>query len=160
MLLEKISAACEGLEDSRSLRNQKHPFLSVIGNSFSGMADFAQCHLDDLSKLFPLPHGAPSHDTFQRIFDALSPRAFLECFALFTEHLATAVKGLNVLDEKTIRHSSKNGNNLYIVSAWCDENRLVLGHVATHSAAGSELTAMKQVLSLLDLAGRTISVDA
>lgn len=102
MLFEKMSEAFEGLEDRRSRRNRKHPFMSAIGigllstlaryDSFSGMADFAECRSTDLMKLFPLPHGTPSHDTFQRIFDSLNPSAFLECFMHFTEHLATAVK--------------------------------------------------------------------
>lgn len=170
MLLEKMMNTFEGLEDPRSSRNQKHPFLSLVGigllstlaghDSFSGMADFGECHYSQLKRLFDLPNGIPSHDTFQRFFDALDPAGFLDCFMLFTEHLASSVKGLTVLDGKTIRNSGKDGKQLHIVSAWCDENRLVLGHVAGKSKGGSELKSMKTLLHLLELEGRIISVDA
>lgn len=170
MVIECLNEMFAKLEDPRSLRNQKHPFLSVISiallasiagiTSFSGMGDFAECHEDELKGLFPLPHGAPRHDTFQRIFESIDPTAFIKCFMLFSQHLSEAIKGLTSIDGKTIRNSGKKGSPLHIVSAWCEENRLVLGHVKAEKTAGSELGAIKELLSLLDLQGRIITIDA
>jgi len=94
MQVANISACFESLSDSRSARNQKHPFLSIISigilsaiagiDSFSGMGDFAEAHLEELSKVIELPNGAPSHDTIRRIFDLLDLEAFHRCFMDFT----------------------------------------------------------------------------
>lgn len=167
-MLETMAKTFSGLEDPRSLRNQKHPFLSLMSitllssiagfDSFSGMAMFAECHEDELKKLLYLPHGIPSHDTLQRLFEALDPQAVMECFMLFTNQLVEAVAGLTAIDGKVIRNSGKE-NPLFIVSAWCEENRLVLGHVKA-DGVGHELEAFKKLLALLDLNYMIITLDA
>ena len=164
MIQEQLGEMFKDLKDTRSARNQKHPFFSIIGislltvigahDSYSGMADFGECHEDELNKFLPLPYGVPSHDTFQRFFAALDPGAFLKSFMKFTQNLSESIKGLTAIDGKAIRNS-----NLHVVSAWCEENRLVLGHVAT-SSKGKEIPAIKELLDLLDLKERIISIDA
>lgn len=129
MLEEKLAIVFESIEDVRSWRNQKYPFLSLIGigllraiagiDSFSGLTDYAQAHEENLKKVLSLPTETPSHDTLQRLFDNLNPEQFSEKSRLFTEHLAQAVEGIIAIDGKTIRNS---GNKPLIKS---DSN----GHV-------------------------------
>lgn len=128
--------------------------------SFTGMAVFPDCHFADLKRLFPLSYRASSHDTFQRLFDSINPDTVLECFMLFTKNLAQRGKGLAAIDGKSIRNSGKDGNQQHVVSAWCEENRLVLGQVTGKGKIGSELSAMKELIRLLDVQGRIITVDA
>ena len=55
------------LQDPRSFRNQKHPLRTLIGvsllaslggiDSFSGFADFAEAHFEQLKDYFDFPHG-------------------------------------------------------------------------------------------------------
>ena len=103
------------IDDPRSLRNQKHPLILLIGttllaslagiDSFSGFADFTEAHYEKLSEYFDFPHGCPSHDTYQRLWDAIDPSHFYKSFLLFTESLNKLTQTFINLDGKTIRHS-------------------------------------------------------
>ena len=83
--------------DPRSRRNQKHPFITIVGttllaglsgiDSFSGIAEFTEAHLENLREYFDFPHGAPSHDTYRTVWDAIKPQVFLNSFHLFTQSL-------------------------------------------------------------------------
>jgi len=94
---EKLSVYFEPLSDPRSDRNQKHPFMSIITisllgaisgiTSYSGLGKYALAYEEELKKITPLPNGAPSHDTFQRLFEALDIETFHLCFVMFTQHL-------------------------------------------------------------------------
>ena len=104
--------------------------ISLLGglagiDSFSGLGDYAEMHFEALSKHFELPHGAPSHDTFQRLFDALEPEQFHECFFTFTQNGAYVLEGVIAMDGKSVRNSGKQGA-LHLVNAWCEANELVL----------------------------------
>ncbi len=78
------------LEDPRIDRTRKHLFLDIIGLSlfavlggaqcFTEIEDFCRHHADWLKNYFQLPNGIPSHDTFLRLFSAINPTAFQECF--------------------------------------------------------------------------------
>lgn len=168
MIQERLAETFKGIEDPRSRRNQKHPMLSLLGigllgglggiDSFSGLADYAQAHEESLKELFDLPEGVPSHDTFGRLFDGIKPEQFSKQFQVFTDRLAEAVEGLVAIDGKTIRHSGK-GNPLHIVSAWSEANQLVLGQIRVADKS-NEITAIPLLLELLDLAGKTVTIDA
>lgn len=168
MLEEKLRVIFGNIEDKRSWRNQRHPFLSLLGiallgalagiDSFSGLGDFAEAHEENLRKLFDLPNGVPSHDTFQRLFDAINPDQFAKQFSLFTKALADAVAGIIAIDGKTIRNSGTN-KALHIVSAWCEANELVLGQIKVEQKS-NEIPAIPLLLELLDISGRIITIDA
>ena len=123
------------VEDPRSVRNQRHSFMTIVGttflaalsgiDSFSGIQDFVEMHLEDLSGYFDFPHGAPSHDTYQRFWDALAPSQFLKAFNEFMQSLEKITGDIISLDGKTIRNSGDE-KPLHIVSAWCRANQLVL----------------------------------
>ena len=69
---EILSSYFESLEDPRSLPNQRHPLITLIGtsllaalpgiDSFSGIQDFVDMRMDQLEKYFDFPHGLPSHN--------------------------------------------------------------------------------------------------
>ena len=70
------------IDDPRSIRNQRHNFISLIGttflaalsgiDSFSGIQDFVEAHFEELQHLFDLSNGVPSHDTYQRLWDSIA----------------------------------------------------------------------------------------
>ena len=125
----------EDVDDPRSQRNQRHSFITLIGttflsvlsgiDSFSGMQDFVEMHLEQLSEYFDFPAGVPSHDTYRRFWGALSPTQFNKSFYEFTKSLEKITGKIINLDGKTIRNSGKD-KALHIVSAWCSANQLVL----------------------------------
>ncbi|WP_457824601.1 transposase family protein, partial [Staphylococcus aureus] len=46
-------------------------------------AEFADANLDELAEIVDLPHGAPSHDSFSRVFRLLDPLALGEALRAF-----------------------------------------------------------------------------
>ena len=127
-------------------------------DSFSGMQLFAEAHLDELEKYFDFPSGVPSHDTFQRFWDSISPNEFLEAFTYFTQNIEKVTGDVISIDGKTIRNSGKN-KSLHIVSAWCEVNQLVLAQEKVDEKS-NEITAIPQLLKLLDLRDRIVTIDA
>ncbi len=158
----------EKIQDPRSERNQKHPFMMLIGtsllaslagiDSFSGFADFSESHFEKLQEYFDFPHGSPSHDTYQRFWDALSPTEFSESFFEFTQILATVPGTFLNLDGKTIRNSGRD-KALHIVSAWCHANQLTLAQEKVDEKS-NEITALPKLIKLLDIKSRIITIDA
>jgi predicted transposase YbfD/YdcC len=66
------------------------------------------------------------------------------------------------IDGKTARGSYTNGEKsdaLHIVSAWASQHGLTLGQVAVDSKS-NEITAIPQLLDMMDLKGAIVTVDA
>ena len=116
-----------------------------------------------LQTFLDLPHGIPSHDTFDRVFALLDPLAFETCFQNWTAALVGNSAGLFVaVDGKTLRRSWKHAwskTPVHMVSAFATQNQLVLGQLAT-DAKSNEITAIPQLLAMLHLAGATVTIDA
>lgn len=165
---EILAQYFQEVDDPRSTRNQKHPFITIVGttllaglagiDSFSGIADFTEAHLENLKDYFDFPHGAPSHDTYRTVWDDISPQSFCESFQEFTQTLAQMKSEIINVDGKTIRNSGAE-KALHIVSAWCEANQLVLAQEKVDSKS-NEITAIPNLLKLLDLKGKIITIDA
>jgi predicted transposase YbfD/YdcC len=132
-------------------------------HTWTDIAFYGQDHHDWLKTFLRLPNGIPSHDTFGRVFARLNPGAFEECFMKWVSGLADHSQGrLIAIDGKTIRRSLDVAGGqaaIHLVSAWCQANHLVLGQVAT-DAKSNEITAIPELLNLLDLSGAVVSIDA
>jgi predicted transposase YbfD/YdcC len=139
--------------------------LAVLCGSDSWMAveAWGRGNIEWLGTFLDLPHGIPSHDTFDRVFAMLDPLAFEKCFMTWTNALIEGAKGLFVaVDGKTLRRSFKKAwskTPVHLVSAFVTKNQLVLGQLATDSKS-NEITAIPKLLALLELAGATVTIDA
>jgi predicted transposase YbfD/YdcC len=165
--------AFDGLKDPRVNRTKKHALGDILAlalcavicgaDGWVQVAEFGRCKQKWFQTFLDLPNGIPSHDTFGRVFAALDPVAFEECFRKWIDDLATASAGrLIAIDGKTIRRSLDAANGqaaIHLVSAWCAANHLVLGQVAT-DAKSNEITAIPELLKLLDLNGAVVTIDA
>lgn len=110
-----------------------------------------------------MPNGIPSHDTFGRVFSLLSPDEFQACFPRWIHAVAIKTQGQVVpIDGKTLRRSHDRGRGqsaIDLVSAWASENRLVLGQLKTE-AKSNDITALPELLQVLDISGCIITIDA
>jgi predicted transposase YbfD/YdcC len=137
------------------------------------IAQYSESKKDWLSTFLTLSGGVPSHDTFRRVFCLLDPTAFQACFsdwitALMSRHGLTPIPleppelRPIAIDGKTQRGSARRSvgqSPLHMVSAWSVENHLTLGQVATH-AKSNEITAIPELLKVLDLEGAVVTIDA
>lgn len=170
-LSSKFEEHFSALEDPRVDRTKRHELIDIMviavccllsgGEHFSHMAEFGRAKFDWFKTFLQLPNGIPSHDTFNRLFSALAPQQFLECFQQWTQSLRREMKGeIVAVDGKALRRAVDQGQELpYIVSAWARDNGLVLGQwkVADKS---NEITAVPKLLRVLELAGCIVTVDA
>jgi predicted transposase YbfD/YdcC len=161
------------LEDPRLDRTKRHKlgdlaFIAVCAvlcgaNGFVAMETFAREKRAWLEQYLELPGGIPSHDTFGRLFAALDPGQFLDCFLSWVEAVGQVTgRRLVGIDGKAARASldSASGKGaLHIVSAWAAENRLLLGQV-TVAEKSNEITAIPRLLELLELHGAIVTIDA
>lgn len=159
------------LADPRTGRAKRHELLDILliavcamlcgAESFAEMAEFGRCKRGWFKTWLALPHGIPSHDTFNRVFGLIDPTKFMDCFLAWTQSLRETVAGeLVALDGKTLRGSrTRTHGPIHLVNVWAARNRLVLAQlkVADHS---NEITALPALLRALELAGCVVTVDA
>jgi len=131
-------------------------------NGFNDIEMFAKCKESFLRTFLKLPNGIPTHDTINRVMSMLSPDKFSECFIKWVASLSERIPGVVAIDGKTLRgsfHNARKRDCLHMVSAWSVENGLVLGQVRTDEKS-NEITAIPTLLSLLDIEGCTVTIDA
>ena len=177
--IDEIVRHFEELEDPRSEVNLRHPLQSVVviallavlagAGGPTAIARWAVLKQEFLVQVLDLPNGIPSKDVFRRVLMALKPAAFQACFANWLQSLraeAAAVTGVEqpilAVDGKTARrsHDRKNGlGALHSVSVWASEFGLSLGQVAC-AEKSNEITAIPELLRLVDIKGAIITIDA
>jgi hypothetical protein len=125
--------------DPRKIRGQRHVLLDIIiiailgtlssVDDWEGIEEFVKDQEAWLRTFLDLPHGIPSHDTFNRVFRLLDPGAFTEAFLAWVKGVRDKVPGdVVAIDGKTLRSSMAKGKPaLHVVSAWSTANHLVLG---------------------------------
>lgn len=172
----ELFAVFEDLEDPRS-RECSHPLLEILfmtlcailsgAESWTSAAQWGRLKLDWLRQYMPYEHGAASHDTIGRLFARLDPKQFEVCFIGWMRRVCPALEesdartGSHIaIDGKSVRHAyEEDGVCPHLVSAWCSQLGLSLGQVKTADKS-NEITAIPALLSLLDIKGATVTIDA
>lgn len=177
--LGEVARHFEELKDPRSTVNRRHPLVSVVvialmavlagAGGPTAIAKWAALKEEFLLEALDLPNGIPCKDVFRRVLVQLKPNAFQACFANWLQSLrATAAEATGVtqpvlaVDGKTARRSHDRGNGLgalHSVSVWASEFGLSLGQVAC-AEKSNEITAIPEVLKLVDIKGAIITIDA
>jgi predicted transposase YbfD/YdcC len=166
------------LPDPRSDHTKQHQLLDIITIALCGVVcgaeswveieQFGHAKLPWLRTFLELPNGIPSHDTFGRVFAALDPEQFQQCFLRWVQAVVARTAGqvtpsqVVALDGKTLRraHDRTNGKAAsHLVSAWATEHRLVLGQVKVDDKS-NEITALPALLDLLAVQGCIVTIDA
>lgn len=156
----------------RQCANLKHRFHDILVLGFCGtlagcddfveLATWASEHEDALRSFLALPNGIPSHDTFSRVFAMVSPRALQEILLPWLQERRGSPGKLTHIDGKAMRRTRNPAHGLgplYVVSAWASEVGLTLGQVAVDEKS-NEITAIPELLKLLDLHEKIVTIDA
>lgn len=164
------------LEDPRSHINRRHllgdliviSIMAVIAGADgpTAIGTWAENNEAWLRKHLKLPHGIPSHDTFDRLLAALKPAAFQTCFETWIARVVPSddkpdLKQVAV-DGKALRRSHDRGKGLgplFLVSAWAVDRGISLGQLATEEKS-NEITAIPELLDQIDIEGTVVTIDA
>jgi predicted transposase YbfD/YdcC len=158
------------LPEPRNGPAQRHELREMIlmalcavlcgANTWVDVAEWSEDQLDWLRKYIPAKSGAPSHDTFGRVFRLLDASIFEQCFRDWIASLVGVISGVVALDGKTLR-GSRDGHNtaLHMVSAYLSGSGLSLAQEGTRGK-GHEIAAIKSLLDTLMLKGCIVTIDA
>src|SRR5215813_14322480 len=177
--LDEVVAHFTALEDPRSPINRQHPLVSVVvialmavlagAGGPTAIARWAEWKKEWLLQVLPLPAGIPRKDVFRRVFMLLNPAAFQACFFTWLHALRAQAAEASTVDQpvfavvgKTARRSHNRANGLgalHTVSVWASDFGLSLGQVAC-AEKSNEITAIPELLRLVDIRGAIITIDA
>lgn len=162
-LIERLS----DLTDSRrQWGNLRHKLVDIVfiglvsvicgGTDFEHMEDTGYGKEAWFRERLELPNGIPDSDTFRRVFERLNPKELAE---VLQETVNTEGKTV-AIDGKTICGSANEQHRAYhVVSAWVAENQITLGQLAV-AEKSNEITAIPELLNMLDVSGSTVTIDA
>lgn len=163
----------EILEDPRDIKGKKYKLIDILIMTIYGLlcglkdyvnvADFMKLKEDYFTKLLNLENGTPSHDCLSDVFAVIDSKKFMEIFIEWTKDIVKIKTGKKIsIDGKAIKSATdkiNNGNIPYIVSAFIGEIGISIGQVKVDDKS-NEITAIPDLLDLLDLEGVTITIDA
>src|SRR5512144_1440873 len=161
------------LTNPRVERTRLHELLDIVAiaicaviagaDTWEHIEQFARAKHAWLKTFLALPNGIPSHDTFARVFARLDPDEFRAAFLGWIGALHEATeRRVIALDGKTLRRSFDRANGksaLHRVHAWATANHLLLGQVAVDEKS-NEITAIPELLKVLELSGAIVTIDA
>jgi predicted transposase YbfD/YdcC len=171
---DPLSLACHfaDLPDPRVDRTKRHALGDILvialaavvcgADSWEDMEEFGRAKERLFRRFLALPNGIPSHDTFYRVFAALDPRRFADCFGRWAAAVGEATGPVHIaIDGKAVRGTAGStfSGCRHLVSAWAAENRLILGQQAV-GECGHEITTIPELLKAPDPGGAVVTIDA
>lgn len=154
----------------RDTKNKLHKLSDIVMIVFCailsgvedwvGMEEFAEQKEAWLRGFLELPNGIPSHDTLSDVFGRLCPNTFAEIFLRWVQAALPSLAGEQVcLDGKRLRGSRIGEAAVHLVSAYAAKARLVLAQQVVADKS-NEITAIPDLLAMLDLQGAVVTIDA
>jgi predicted transposase YbfD/YdcC len=161
------------VSDPRMERTKEHKLIDIItiaicavicgAEGWTDIELFGKSKLPWLKSFLELPNGIPSHDTFGRVFSLIDAQQFQLAFYEWVWAVNDIIQGQIInLDGKQLRGSKDQGlgkRAIYMVSAWAQENELVLGQCKVDEKS-NEITAIPELLKLLAISGCIVTIDA
>ena len=171
--LEAIEEHFSKVHDPRVDRTKEHKLMDMIAiaicavicgaNGWVDIELFGKSKLPWLKTFLELRNGIPSHDTFGRVFARLDAQQFQLAFQEWVWAVNDIVQGQIInIDGKQLRGSKDKvlgKRAIYMVSAWAEENELVLGQRKVDEKS-NEITAIPELLKMLALSGCIVTIDA
>jgi predicted transposase YbfD/YdcC len=158
--------------------NLRHPFVSIIvsaimavlsgSDSWEDISRYVNRNFKWFKNIVPLPNGAPSPDTYSRIFTTVKHSAFEDFFLSWVKSMQGKLDKSEyqlehiALDGKTVRRSHNLNAGikpLHIVSAYSSSTRLVLAQQVVDEKS-NEIKAIPKLIDSLDLKRSVVTIDA
>lgn len=173
MELEKLMTHISIIPDYRQPWKVEHKLSDILllticavisgAEGWEDIQDFGEAHIDFLKTYGDFENGIPVHDTIARVVSYISPGKFHECFINWMRDCHSSDDGdIIAIDGKTLRHSydkSRRRGAIHVISAFSTMNSLVLGQIKTDEKS-NEITAIPELLNMLDIKGKLITTDA
>lgn len=170
---ERMQSLCEcfaDVSDPRVDRRKRHLLIDIIviailavianGDQWKDMRIWAEANQQWIASFLALPNGIPSRDTFRRTISRIDPQEFQQAFLRWVKGLQKGMQDVINIDGKSLRGSRQEGQKpLHIVSAWACEQHLTLGQRQVDGKS-NEITAIPQLLQMLELKGAIVTIDA
>jgi predicted transposase YbfD/YdcC len=162
------------LSDPHINRKKKHLLIDIVilsilavlsrAESWDAIELYGKENLSFLRRFLSLKNGIPSHDTINRVFSIIHSRQFERMFIQWSEGLknskimekVVALAGKTVCGSKDSFHEK---SPIHLVHAWSVENNICLGQWKT-DCKSNEITAIPEILALLDIKGGIVTIDA
>jgi predicted transposase YbfD/YdcC len=171
--LGNLKKCLRKVKDPRIDRTKRHKLIDILiiailavicgADSWVDVEMFGNSKIEWLKTFLELPNGIPSHDTFGRVFALINPEEFEKGFMEWVKLIQDLTQGQVIaIDGKQMRGSKDlpaGKAGIYMVSAWATANQLVLGQRKVDDKS-NEITAIPQLLKVLELAGCIVVVDA
>ena len=168
----KNISAFENLTDPRHpTGNLRHHFGEIIFmafvaivcgiNSYEMIEEFCNIRKKWFQKHLSLPNGIPRYITFSRIFESLNPNDFNACIIAQLQAAGIDTKSKQIAIDGKVMRGSRDENNKHIncVSAWACDQGLTLAQAFVDEKS-NEITAIPELLAMLDLKDTVITIDA
>ena len=173
LIREDLSEIFLGIEDPRIDRNKIYPlgeilFLVLVGaiagvESWRGLELVGNELLIFLRRYLPYEHGICSHQTISRVFSLMPPKNFeLVIASMMAKLFPGQDRDIIAIDGKTLKGSANKAQGvpaLHILNAWAVRNGISLAQLAVGSKT-NEITAMPEIIDMLDVKGATVTSDA
>jgi predicted transposase YbfD/YdcC len=168
LLIEEVQTMTD---PRRQYGNLRHKMVDIIviallsvlclGQDPEDMELFGKERIVWLKTFLELPNGIPDSETFRRMLERLKPDALQECLNNWLVAVKQRIDGeITNIDGKTIRGSGNDEHKAYhVVSAWASESQITLGQVKTEEKS-NEITAIPELLEMLDIEGNIVTIDA
>lgn len=174
MFRDSIFESFSEVQDPRILKASiRHNLFNILfitlcavlcgANNLKEVAAYAKGRKKWLSTVLDLPHGVPSYLTFWWVFVMLDPTEFDRGFQKWIAYLIESIDDeVYAIDGKALRGTAVKGEAnsfVHMVSVWACSQQLTLGQVKV-AGKSNEITAIPNLLNIIDIAGSTITIDA
>jgi predicted transposase YbfD/YdcC len=170
MKIQKLVETVSTIRDPRrQYGNKRHQLVDIVviglctilskGEDFTDMEDFGNEREEWLRRFLELPNGIPDSDTFRRLFERINPAELSDALYDWLD-MKCEKRNVIAIDGKTICGSKNTKHKAYhVVSAFVAENQITLGEVVVEEKS-NEITAVPELLDLVDVKGGIVTADA
>ena len=160
-----------GMQDKRQEKKVQHSLLDIViltvvsvmcgCTDWEQVAEFGRARMEALRGYLELRNGIPSHDTLRRVMGMIDPKALEACYHAWVRSILPSISDdLISFDGKSVRGSGKPGlKPMHLVSAWSMQAGITLAQLKT-AEKSNEITAIPDLLDLINIANCTVSIDA